>query len=123
MGFRTGAYAKVWDIRERTPNITALRISTSKKPRGSDEYVQDFSGYVSCMGETAARAALGLKVGDRIKLGDVEVQTTYVKEKDTTYTNFNVYSFEKAVPVENSPGDDFNPVDVPNGLEDEGLPF
>ena len=127
MGFRTGAYAKVWDIKPRTPKATALRISTSRKPHGSDQYVQDFGGYVTCLGENAAKAALALKAGDKIKLGDVEVQTTYVKEKDTTYTNFNVFSFEKVSDVQPTPSptdDPYNPATVvPDGLEDEGLPF
>lgn len=125
MGFRTGAYAKIWEVQPRTPSVTTLRVSTSKKPKGSDEYVQDFSGFVSCVGSTAAEAAKGLKAGDVIKLGDVDVTTTYVKEKQKEYTNFACFSFEKVEweKKESKPVDEFDPTDVPDGAEDEGLPF
>lgn len=123
MGFRTGAYAKVWEVHPKTPNVTTLRVSTSKKPKGSDEYVQDFSGFISCLGATAAAAACGLNAGDTIKLGDVEVTTTYVKEKQKEYTNFACFSFEKVEKTPTKPVDEYDPTDVPDGCEEEGLPF
>lgn len=130
MGFRSGAYATVWDVKPKTPNITQIRITISKKPRGSDEYVQDFSGFCSVIGATPAQAALALKQRDRIKLGDVEVTTQYVEEKDTTYTNYAIFSFEKveenrqatATP-QNSVEAQLDMVDNFDGSEEEGLPF
>lgn len=125
MGFRTGAYAKIWDVQPKTQSVTVLQLSTSTKQRGSDEYTTDFSGFCSCLGETAATAARGLHKGDRIKLGDVEVKTSYVKESKKTYTNYNIYSFEVAGEQKkaNAPVDEFDPTDVPEGSEEEGLPF
>lgn len=126
MGFRSGAYATVWDVSPKSEKVTQIRISTSKKPKGSDEYIQDFSGFCACIGENAAKAARALQVKDRIKLGEVEVCTTYVKEKEKTYTNFNIFSFEKA--EQKTTDDVMNYVDpeisnVDEVDEEEGLPW
>lgn len=94
MGFRKDSYAKVWNVETVSDTNTKLRISTSKKNKQTGEYEQDFSGFVSCVGSAAAAKAAALKEGDRIKLGDVDVTTKFVKEKNTTYTNFTVFSFD-----------------------------
>ena len=131
MGFRNGAYARVWEVQAKTPNVTAVRISISKKPRGSDTYVQVFAEYCAVLGATPAKAALALKKGDRIKLLETDVEETYIKETQKKYINWNIYAFEKvtdsAEPVAaptpapvgalNAELDDFT------GPEDEGLPF
>lgn len=95
MGFRTGAYAKIWEVKSVNDKHTKLRISISRKSKETGEYEQDFSGFVSCVG-TAAAAALKLREGDRVKLGDVDVKTRYDKARNITYTNFYVYSIEDA---------------------------
>lgn len=128
MGFRKDAYATIWDIQPVRNTITRARISISRKNKQTGEYEQDFGGYVSFIGATAAGDATSLKVKDRIKLGDVDVNNHYDKEKKTTYTNFNIYSFEKVnsgsgshANDEQSPGsDDF--MNVEEG-ENEDLPF
>lgn len=95
MGFRTGAYATVWEVKPVMQTITKVRISISKKNRDTGAYEQDFSGYVDFAGSTAANKALTLKERDRIKLGDVDVRNSkYDEVKKTRYTNFYVYSFE-----------------------------
>lgn len=94
MGFRTGAFAKVWNVESISDTNTKLRISISRKNRKTGEYEQDFSGFVNCIGTAAARKAASLKEGARIKLGEVDVSTKYVEEKKTTYTNFKVFSFD-----------------------------
>lgn len=95
MGFRTGAYAKIWEVKSINDKRTQLRISISRKNKQTGEYEQDFSGFVSCVG-TAAAAALKFREGDRVKLGDVDVKTNYDKARNITYTNYFVYSFEDA---------------------------
>lgn len=136
MGFKTGAYAKIWDIREKTPSFTMLRITISKRQQpDSDNYIDEFSGWCWCLGATTARAALGLHVGDKIQLGDVDVQHTYNSETKETSTFFKVFSFKK---VENdfapaaqsgtastnmAMANGLDPLDVPDGSEEEGLPF
>lgn len=123
MGFRTGAYATVWDVLPKSDKVTQIRISTSKKPRGSDEYVQDFSGYCSCVGAELAKKASLLKKGDRIKLGDIDVNTTYESQTKKVYTNYTIFSFEK--PGEEKVEESYDPVvtSVEDGDPDEGIPF
>ena len=94
MGFRTGAYAKVWKVEPYSDTSVKLRISISRKNKQSGEYEQDFSGFVNAIGTAAAKKAACLKEGDTIKLGDVDVTTKYDAEKKTTYTNFKMFSFE-----------------------------
>lgn len=96
MGFRTGAYAKCWSVEPKTDSITRLRISISKKSKATGEYEQDFSGFVTVIGTAAAKNAAKLKEGDRIKLGDVDVSTSYDKERNKEYVNYKVFSFELA---------------------------
>lgn len=94
MGFRTGSYAKVWSITPMSDTMTKLRISTSRKNRTTDAYEQDFSGFVMCAGTACAQKAAKLAEGDRIRLGDCEVTTKFIKEKGVTYTNFSLFSFD-----------------------------
>lgn len=94
MGFRTGAWTTIWSVESVSETATKARISISRKNRDTGEYVDDFGGYVTFLGTSAAKKALMLKERDRIKLGDVDVRSNYVKEKNTTYYNFNIFSFE-----------------------------
>ena len=136
MGFRTGAYAKVWEVKPIGDNVTQIRITVSKKQKGGDEYIQDFSGYCSCLGSIVAKKALELHNGDTIKLGDVEVIITNAKKVgDTyvtlpkwekgcsTYTNYNIYSFEYQNAGKTDPANDPTIVDVQDGGEEGGLPW
>lgn len=95
MGFKTGAYAKIWQVTPRSETVTELRISTSRKNKDSGEYEQDFGGYVRCVGTACAAKAASLAEGDKIRIGDVEVTRRYDKEAQKEYTNFTVFSFEK----------------------------
>ena len=94
MGFRTGAFAKVWEVKPFSDTSVKLRLSVSRKNKQTGEYEQDFSGFVNAVGTAAAKKAASLKEGDRIKIGDVDVTTKYDAEKKTTYTNFKMFSFE-----------------------------
>ena len=94
MGFRSGAYATVWEVRNGNGNWTDVKLSISKKSRQTGEYETDFSGYVRFIGDAASKATY---LGDRarIKIGECEVTNHYNKEKGVTYTNFAVFSFEE----------------------------
>lgn len=46
MGFRTGAYAKVWEVTPMSDTSTKVRLSVSRKNKQTNEYEQDFSGFV-----------------------------------------------------------------------------
>lgn len=125
MGFRTGAYAKVWEVTPMSDTSTKLRISISRKNKQTNEYEQDFSGFVLCIGSAAARKAISLKEGARIKLGDCDVTTKYDAQKKVTYTNFKLFSFD----TEDSSGSTTQDNTTPQPTVDEGeiddsrLPF
>lgn len=124
MGFRPGAFAKVWEVTPVSDTTTKLRISVSRKNKQSGEYEQDFSGFVMCIGTAAAKKAALLKSGARIKLGDIDVSTRYDAEKKVTYTNYKVFSFDNEnqddehVPAEPQPA-----VDEGEPEDDRQLPF
>ena len=105
-------------------------MSISKKNKQTNQYETDFSGFVRFIG-TAHQRANTLKEKDRIKIGDCEVTNSYNKEKNVTYTNFAVFSFEDA----NSNGSNANTnhnaqskpnangfINIPDGIDEE-LPF
>lgn len=96
MGFRTGAFCKLWTIEPVRDTITKSRASISKKNKNTGEYESEFDGFIAFVGTAAASKAARLKEGDRIRLGDVDVTRRYDKEKQKEYINFNVYSFEMA---------------------------
>ena len=58
MGFREGAFATVWEITNQGDSFSKVRVSTSRKDKKTDEYVTDFNGFVSLIGE--ANKKLGL---------------------------------------------------------------
>ena len=118
MGFRTGAFAKVWEVTPMSDTSTKLRMSISRKNKKTDEYEQDFSGFVLAIGTAAASKAARLKEGDRIKLGDVDVSTKYDKDKKVTYTNFKKFSFD--ADGENSTPSRSAPPDAPKPGVDDG---
>ena len=127
MGFRTGAWAKVWEVTPMSDTSTKVRISVNRKNKQSGEYEQDFSGFVLAIGTAAAHKAAGLKEGDRIKLGDVDVSTKYDREKKVIYTNFKMFSFDTDNGNNTSSSSGGNtepqpPVDE-GELDDNRLPF
>ncbi len=125
MGFRTGAYAKVWEVTPMSDTSTKVRLSISRKNKQTGEYEQDFSGFVLCIGTAAARNAAKLKEGARIKLGDCDVTTKYDAQKKVTYTNFKLFSFENADGDSSTEPDNTSPQPtVDDGEIDENrLPF
>lgn len=123
MGFRTGSWCKVWQIEPKSDTATQLRVSISRKNKQTGEYEQDFSGFVSCIGQASAKKAAKLAEGDRIKLGDIDVTTTYNRETKVQYVNYKVFSFQ----TEDEAGSvvqDPEPVKhVDDGEIDDNLPF
>ena len=129
MGFRSGAYAKVWSVRPISDTMMSINISTSKKNKQTEKMEKDFSGFATCIGTAAVKKAMALREGDVIIIGDCEVKMTYGDDNRPVYTNYNIYSFEVA--ENNKPksagnssyqkrvdeGVDHNPV------EDSHLPF
>ena len=93
MGFKTGAYVKIWKVEDKG-NYSVVELSSSKKNKQTNEYETDFSSkFVRFIG----KAHTDIKnIGEvsKIKLGDVEVTNSYNKETKVAYTNFLVFSFE-----------------------------
>lgn len=131
MGFRRDSYATIWSVEPVSDTRTKARISISRKNKQTGEYEADFSGFVDFVGTAAAKKAACLKEKDRIKLGDVDVTNKYVQEKNTTYTNFKIFSFETQDEMNNGqstrPNNSFNPesfMNVDSGeVDDSRLPF
>ena len=96
MGFRKDAYAKVWDVKPVSDAQTQLRISISHKNRQTEEYEEDFSGFIKCFGTAVAKKAANLSKGARIKLGDVDTCSWYNKDTKETKYSFKCFSFEVA---------------------------
>lgn len=101
MGFRKEAFATIWSVESTSDTLTKARISISRKNKQTGEYDTDFSGFVSFVGTAAAKKAAVLKEKDRIRLGDVDVTNKYDKERNTTFTNFKIFSFEMADALQN----------------------
>lgn len=102
MGFRTGSFAKIWEVEDKERS-TRVRMSISRKNKETGEYDQEFNGYCSLIG-TAHAKAQRLKRGDRIRLGDVDVTNTYDKEKGREFVNYKCFSFEFADDLDSSSG-------------------
>lgn len=94
MGLRSsGSFAKVWKV-EPQERFTKVQLSVSKKNQNG-EYETDFSGFMRFIGEAHKKAST-LKNGDRIKIGDFEVTTSYNAETKVTFTNYAVFTYEMA---------------------------
>lgn len=115
MSFRQGAFAKVWEVKPANNGYINARISTSKKI-DEKNYDTDFSGWVSI------KDGGSIKDGDRIKITDCAVTNKYVKEKDITYTNFNIYKYEMADGSAPKKNNDTGFQNIPADI-DESLPF
>lgn len=125
MGFRTGAYATIWETNAVSESFIKARISISVKNKQTDQYEDEFTGFVAFVGTATAKKAAVLKARDRIKLGDVDVTNTYDREKKREYTNFKIFSFEMADGQSNSsaaPKEKAKPVDE-GEPEPDNLPF
>lgn len=127
MGFRNGAYAKVWDEPSIvSDSMTKLRVSISRKNKTTGEYETDFSGFIVCIGTACAKKAANLAAGCRIKLGDVDVSTRYDKEKQKEFVSYKVFTFDTDGESESKPSENTEEpkTDVDDGvLSDGDLPF
>lgn len=96
MGFRANAFATVWSIEEtNSPNVTKVRLATSKKNKKTGEWEQDFGGFCRFIGEANKNVAK-LKEKDRIKILECEVTNNYNKEAKREFVDYTVFSFEMA---------------------------
>lgn len=94
MGFRDGAYCKLWKL-DNSGKFPQGQISISRKDKDSGEYVDDFSGFVSFIG-AAADAIKKIPTGGRFKIKGCDVSRVWNKEKQREYINFRIYDVEDA---------------------------
>ena len=96
MGFRVGAYARVWSVNDNG-NYSTANITISKKERDSDHYKTVFKdGYTKFVGKANEKLKT-LQIGDKgasIKLVECDVENNYVAETKKLYTNYTVFDFD-----------------------------
>ncbi len=117
MGFRSNTYAKVWEIKDNG-NYADVRIGISRKNRQTEQYEQDFGGYVRFIG-SAYEGVKKVGQGGTVRLGEVDVTNSYDKEKKVTYTNFKVFSLAADGGAAPAP----SPAVAKVSTNDDGLPF
>lgn len=93
MGFRVGSYVKVWTIEPKSDTWTKLRVSISKKKKDSEEYINEFNGFLDVNGTAPAAKAAKLHEGDSIRLGEVDALCSYDKEKRVEHNYYKVFTF------------------------------
>lgn len=96
MGFKNGAIATVWKVKEADgeSKFRDVQISTSKRNKRTGEYISDFSGYVRFVANAVAGVE-NLKEKDRIILKNTDVSRKYDKDKNKEFVNFTVFEWEK----------------------------
>lgn len=139
MGFRQGAYAKVWRVEDKG-NYSVAQVSISKKNKDTDQYETEFQhNFVRLVGTAhdLGRSIEEVQGGTSIKITSCDVTNLYDKEKKKEFTNFVIFGFE--FPDNNSGNSSGNKksspkkpsnkaaandgfMNIPEGIEEE-LPF
>lgn len=126
MGFRQGAYAKIWKIEDKG-NYHVAQMSISRKNKDTGVYDTEWqNNFVRLVG-TAHQQIATMDISRNVKIGSCDVTNKYDKDKNTTYTNYVVFNFEDnpdggskpAAPKPTAPNDF---VSVADDVADE-LPF
>ncbi|MDY4494862.1 MAG: hypothetical protein SPE24_08255 [Erysipelotrichaceae bacterium] len=96
MGFRQGAYAKIWSVEDKG-NYSVCNLSISKKNKDTDKYDVEFQdGFVRLVG-TAHTDISGMDIpenGLSIKISSCDVTNNYDADKKKLYTNYVIFGFE-----------------------------
>ena len=99
IGFRNGAYATCWQHENKSDKWTKIRISVSRKNQDTNQYEEEFAGWVDCIGTACAQKAAKLRERDRIKLLKTDVRTSKRTDDGGStkwFTNFILTDFEMA---------------------------
>jgi hypothetical protein len=131
MGFRQGAYAKVWRVEDKG-NYSVAQISISRKNKQTQEYETEFqNNFVRLVG-TAHEMSKNIQEvqgGTSIKITSCDVTNRYDKAKDKEYTNFVIFGFEFANASDGGKNGKTSPaksnegfMNIPDGIDEE-LPF
>lgn len=141
MGFRQGAYAKVWRVEDKG-NYSVAQVSISRKKKDSDQYETEFQhNFVRLVGTAhdMGKDIQEVQGGTSIKITSCDVTNKYDKEARKEYTNFVIFGFEfldnngggnAAAPSKKGAAakkskkladDGF--MNIPDGIDSEELPF
>lgn len=95
MGFWKDNIGSLWEVEDKG-KYSVARISVDKKDKDTGEWKQDFSGYVTLIGQAHDKAKT-IKLQDhknvKIRFGNGDVTTNYSREKRVLYTNYKLFSF------------------------------
>lgn len=118
MGFRNGAYAKIWYVTDMengavikgreypAGNYSFAKVTIGRKNKETGEYNVDFSdGFVRLVCAAREKAkSLDLPTAENfdfnkdkgayIQISSCDVSHKYVKEYEKTFTNFTIFDFE-----------------------------
>ena len=96
MGFRQGAYAKIWSVEDKG-NYSICSLSISKKNKETGEYEVSFqSKFVRLVG-SAHTDISKMNIPDNglfIKINSCDVTNSYNAEKKKVYTNCVIFEFD-----------------------------
>lgn len=105
MGFRQGAFARIWSVNDEGKYSTA-NVSVSRKNKETNKYDIEFSDrYVRLVG-SAHEAAKELKLPTRgefdprydkgvsVKISSCDVTNNYDARTEKLYTNYVIFGFE-----------------------------
>lgn len=96
MGFRQGAYAKIWSVEDKG-NYSICSLSISKKNKETGEYEVSFqSKFVRLVG-SAHTDISKMNIpnnGLSIKINSCDVTNSYNAEKKKVYTNCVIFEFD-----------------------------
>lgn len=139
MGFRQGAYAKIWRVEDKG-NYSVAQVSISKKNKDTDQYETEFQhNFVRLVGTAhdLGKNIEEVQGGTSIKITSCDVTNRYDKDKQKEFTNFVIFGFEfpdnnggnaggkkKAAPknpTKKAAADD-GFMNIPDGIDEE-LPF
>lgn len=140
MGFRQGAYARIWSY-ENKGNYSTCRLSISKKNKDANTYETEFTdGFVRLVGnahQSIQNIHIDEKKGYNIKISSCDVTNVYTSpDGKVSYTpHYTIFGFEEAnysgQNQENKTGNNTNSVQqngsdefmsIPDSIEEE-LPF
>lgn len=127
MGFRQGAYAHVWKVEDKG-NYHVAQISISRKNKETNQYETEWQdSFVRLVG-TAHQQIKTMDISRNVKIGSCDVTNKYDANKKTTYTNYVIFNFDDVDGNASAPKAATKPntnsfVNVPDDVEDEGLPF
>lgn len=97
MGFRQGAFAKLWKVEDKG-NYSVAQVSVSRKNKDTGRYEVEFQdGFVRLVGnahETAKGLNIPESIGLSIKITSCDVTNKYDAEKGKSYINFTIFGFE-----------------------------